>query len=195
MHLEISAQMYEGRLHSLSIKLPNTWHVPNVTKIPGNCNRRYQLHVFMMSLHDAMCISCCRSLGRCAVTQQLMRITSLGASGNSIMKMWNPYLISEFHFTSLRGPSSSIDTDRQAMRRSHLHSVIFSCARAKQSRTTSCSQMTHCQSSSRPPERKLKTLLCQSTAAAAIIIIIIIIIMSRNYKQPYWALHTYFGKY
>jgi hypothetical protein len=27
-------------------------------------------------------------------------------------------------------------------------------------------------------------------------IIIIIIIKSRNYrKQPYWALHTYFGKY
>jgi hypothetical protein len=29
-----------------------------------------------------------------------------------------------------------------------------------------------------------------------IIIIIIIIIKSRNYrKHPYWALHTYFGKY
>ena len=29
-----------------------------------------------------------------------------------------------------------------------------------------------------------------------IIIIIIIIMKSRNYrKQPYWALHTYFGKY
>ena len=29
-----------------------------------------------------------------------------------------------------------------------------------------------------------------------IIIIIIIILKSRNYrKQPYWTLHTYFGKY
>lgn len=45
------------------------------------------------------------------------------------------------NFTSVQGSSSSTDTDRQtdnrhAMRRSHVHSVSFSCARAKPSRTT-----------------------------------------------------------
>jgi len=44
------------------------------------------------------------------------------------------------NFTALQGSLSSINTDRQtdrhAMRRSHVHSVRFSCARAKPSRTT-----------------------------------------------------------
>lgn len=48
--------------------------------------------------------------------------------------------ILSLNFTSLQGSSGSIDTDRQtdrqAMRRSHVHSVSFSCARAKPSRTT-----------------------------------------------------------